>query len=249
MFEDDDEFEFGPIGDTYTSGPTNGIGYNIDLTFVGAWTQDLKEAAAAAAEAISDVVVQGLSDITFRDGTVVDDMAITMNLEDVDGSGGILGFAGPDYIRGLGDLPISGQVTFDTADTMALADEGEFTDVALHEMLHTLGVGTLWETAGFDFLEETAEGGLRFTGEAAIEAYQSAFPEIAADDPFSDIGVPVEDGFGPGSDRGHWDEAVFGAGELMTPAFNSGQDNPLTALTVASLADLGYVVDDNSLLA
>ncbi|MEM7491509.1 MAG: leishmanolysin-related zinc metalloendopeptidase [Pseudomonadota bacterium] len=247
MLDDDDfDFETGPIGDTYTSGPEDGRGYNIDLTFVGGWSQDLKEAAAMAAETISDVIIGGLPDVTLGDGTRVDDLAITMTLDDIDGDFGTLAFAGPTSIRGLGELPATGIATFDTADATTLQDAGEFATVALHEMLHVLGFGTLWEIAGFDLLEDTADGP-RFTGEAAIAAYEAAFPEIAAADPFSDLGVPVEDRFGTGSDRGHWDEAVFGDAELMTPALDFGGDNTLTDLTIASLADLGYVVDSDML--
>jgi hypothetical protein len=31
--------------------------------------------------------------------------------------------------------------------------------------------------------------------------------------------------------------------ELMTPGFNGGRRNPLSAITIQSLADLGYTVD------
>ena len=41
--------------------------------------------------------------------------------------------------------------------------------------------------------------------------------------------------------HGHWRQSVFGD-ELMTPAF-TGNVHPLSRVTVASLADLGYVVN------
>ena len=40
----------------------------------------------------------------------------------------------------------------------------------------------------------------------------------------------------------HWRESVFGH-ELMTPILNVGQEQPLSAVTIQSLADLGYGVD------
>src|SRR5690606_10741894 len=52
--------------------------------------------------------------------------------------------------------------------------------------------------------------------------------------------VPVEIGRGVGSDSAHWREAVLGR-ELMTSALNGGF-NPLSVVSIGSLADLGYSV-------
>ena len=46
---------------------------------------------------------------------------------------------------------------------------------------------------------------------------------------------------GPGTRDSHWREAVFG-NELMTGFINQGV-NPVSRLTIASLADLGYQVN------
>jgi hypothetical protein len=40
----------------------------------------------------------------------------------------------------------------------------------------------------------------------------------------------------------HWDEYSFG-GELMTPAVGPGGVQPMSLLTVASMADMGYAVN------
>jgi Leishmanolysin len=53
--------------------------------------------------------------------------------------------------------------------------------------------------------------------------------------------VPVENTGGPGTKNSHWRETVF-RNELMT-GFVAGPPNPMSRLTVASLKDLGYVVD------
>jgi hypothetical protein len=53
--------------------------------------------------------------------------------------------------------------------------------------------------------------------------------------------VPVENTGGPTTQDVHWSEAVF-ENELMTGFINSA-GNPLSRLTVASLQDLGYVVN------
>ncbi|MDX1494495.1 MAG: hypothetical protein R3253_10575, partial [Longimicrobiales bacterium] len=57
--------------------------------------------------------------------------------------------------------------------------------------------------------------------------------------------VPVangEFGAGCGSADGHWRESVMDT-ELMTPFIDGLQANPLSAITVQSLADLGYPVN------
>ena len=53
--------------------------------------------------------------------------------------------------------------------------------------------------------------------------------------------MPVENTGEAGSADSHWRESVL-VDELMTPQLNSGS-NPLSAVTVQSLADLGYQVD------
>ena len=58
--------------------------------------------------------------------------------------------------------------------------------------------------------------------------------------------MPVEHDvgrYGAGSVDNHWRESVFGA-ELMTPRVSvSSGDQPLSKVTIAALADLGYEVD------
>jgi len=51
----------------------------------------------------------------------------------------------------------------------------------------------------------------------------------------------VETGRGPGTACGHWHEDAYQA-ELMTGLI-TGPDNPLSAITIGSLADLGYQVE------
>jgi hypothetical protein len=53
--------------------------------------------------------------------------------------------------------------------------------------------------------------------------------------------VPLETGGGSGTAGGHWKESVFNT-ELMTGYLNYG-NNPLSKVSIASLADLGYKVD------
>ena len=54
--------------------------------------------------------------------------------------------------------------------------------------------------------------------------------------------VPLETTGGAGTVNAHWSEAVFDT-ELMTGFAESNSNMPLSRLTIAALADLGYQVD------
>lgn len=77
----------------------------------------------------------------------IDDIYLCGRYIEIDGPGGVLGSAGPIYVRSSGanaGLPISGRMQFDNPDIQRLKDQGRFEAVIVHEMGHILGVGTLW---------------------------------------------------------------------------------------------------------
>jgi hypothetical protein len=179
-------------------------------------------------------------------GQTVDDVVIYVTLETIDGAFGVLGQAGPCRIRSSSGLPVLGGMRFDVADLSRLETDGELEMVIVHEMGHVLGFGTLWSMSPFNLLQspsDTAPATIvdtYFSGAAAIAAFDSisTSPYTAGEK------VPVENDntrFGEGSLNGHWRESVFGT-ELMTPQLNSGVANALSAVTVASLEDMGYQV-------
>lgn len=218
--------------ETYRSGEgSNGVisDYNVDLIFDGNFSEELKAAFIKAADYVSMIITGDQSDI---DG--IDDIQITAELRSIDGRGGILGSAGPQRIRSENDLTTEGIMTFDVSDAQMLSEQGIFDDVVLHEMLHVLGFGTLWERKG---LIEALNGELRFTGENAIAAYEAEFDLLANQDTNSSRGVVVEQDGGTGTAGGHWDEDLF-ENELMT-GFASSK-NYLSGMSIASLEDLGY---------
>lgn len=172
---------------------------------------------------------------------VVDDIRIYVSIDSIDGPSQVLARATPCVTRGLGNLPILGFMEFDEADMDGLASAGELLPVVLHEMGHVLGVGTIWGIRGFlkDPSRPSSPGvDTHFTGAGAIEAFDAAGGTAYT----AGQKVPVENTADEGSADGHWRESVLRR-ELMTPFFNSGQQNPLSAITVRSLADLGYQVD------
>ncbi len=219
--------------DTYTSGGDADSSYNVEVVFEdGEWTETLQDAFVSAADYLSSIILDDLPDFF---GT--DDLSITAALSDIDGEGNVLGSAGPTYIRLDTSLPITGIMEFDVADAEALEEDGIWDDVVLHEMLHTLGFGALWDEGYMDLTEGSVEeDDLVFTGELANEVYLEEFSEEAAADGF-DFGIPVETEGGEGTAGGHWDEDVF-VDEIMTGYIDDS--NFVSEMTIASLEDMGY---------
>ncbi|HEX6104261.1 MAG TPA: leishmanolysin-related zinc metalloendopeptidase [Gemmatimonadales bacterium] len=167
----------------------------------------------------------------------VDDLLILANLNPIDGPGSVLGAAGPCFIRLPGSLPIVGQMRFDSDDLELLEANDLLEVVILHEMGHVLGIGTLWSQ--LDLLTDPSlSGGTdpHFTGPLAVGAFNAA-----GGAPYTGQKVPVEDTGGQGTADSHWRESVFDT-ELMTGFIGIGA-NPLSAVTVQSLADQGYTVN------
>ena len=168
----------------------------------------------------------------------IDDVVILVQLVPIDGPRKILGAAGPCFTRISDGLTILGLMRLDTADLDTLATEGLLGDVILHEMGHVLGIGSLWDRMGL--LEDATDfGGTdpHFTGTGAIAAFNDAGGTAYS----AGAKVPVENMGGQGTADAHWRESVFG-NELMTGFIRAGQ-NPLSAVTVESLADEGYLVN------
>ncbi|MEY4608718.1 MAG: hypothetical protein RL625_935 [Gemmatimonadota bacterium] len=173
---------------------------------------------------------------------IVDDLVIYAKVEAIDGVGKTLGSAGPCLTRVTGGLTVLGIMRFDSADLTDLANKGRLNAVVLHEMLHVVGVGTLWRRKGI--LADSGLATVRVTGPLAASACvndhggASVCPGGA---------VPAENCLnldaaltcGVGTIDSHWKESVF-QGELMTGYLQT--NNPLSKMTLQSLADLGYIV-------
>ena len=123
--------------------------YNIQITFQGTWTTDLRQAFISAAEAISDFILGDIPAAGTR-RSPIDDLVISASLVSIDGAGGILGQAGPDAVRpgsflpskSSMFLPSKSSMEFDIADANYYQSLGLFDDIVLHEMLHAVGFCT-----------------------------------------------------------------------------------------------------------
>jgi len=172
--------------------------------------------------------------------SVVDDLLIIAAVAEIDGAGGAIARAGFCAVRDGSRLPWFGMMEFDAADLDWVETNGVLEAVILHEMGHVLGVGTLWDRFGLLRNPSLAAGGeadTHFPGALAVQAFDGAGGASYT----AGAKVPVENrGTRPGSDDSHWRKNVFGP-ELMSPSIAPGS-SPLSRVTIASLADMGYAV-------
>jgi hypothetical protein len=211
--------------------------FMIEIRFIGGLTDAQQAAFAAAADRWASVIVGDLPEVSV-DGEDIDDVLILAEGSAIDGAGRILGQAGPTHLRPVeagtaAYLPAKGLMSFDSADLAEMEAQGTLGDVITHEMGHVLGIGTVWRLK--HLLADEATANPTFGGATAMDEYARLRGAAAG------IAVPVENTGGAGTRGGHWREAVF-RHELMS-GFIAGPDNPLSRITVASLADLGYTVD------
>ncbi len=209
--------------------PTAGS-FDIQFTFSGL-TASQRAIFDQAALKWESIIVGDLPNATYN-GVAVDDLLIDASGTPIDGTGNILGQAGPDRFRSGSSLPYHGTMEFDTADLASMEANGSLLGVIEHEMGHVLGIGTIWDTKGL--LVGAGTSNPRFTGAQASAEY-FALSGISG-------GVPVENTGGGGTRDSHWRESTFG-NELMTGWVGPGSSMPISRVTVASLADLGYTVN------
>ena len=226
---------------TETLGAQASEPYNITLRFVGNPSQAFRDAANAAARRWERAITTGLPNVngSFSPSQQcgasapdfsgrIDDILIDVGVADIDGAGNTLAESGPCLVRSGGGLTIYGSLIFDTADQNAFSSQ--LSAILVHEMGHSLGIGTLWQSKGL--LVGAGTSNPTFKGSRAVGEWRSLG---------GSGNVPVENTGGAGTRDGHWRETTFN-NELMTGFINTGND-PLSRLSIASLGDLGYTVN------
>jgi hypothetical protein len=178
----------------------------------------------------------GLSYPQIAVNEVVDDLLIFATVASIDGPGKILASAGPCIVRQGGRSSVLGLMRFDADDVPNLIARGQLADVIFHEMLHVVGVGTLWGRTNLITGRGTEDP--RFTGVlGSAECVSLGGGDVCPST------IPVENIGGSGTADSHWRESAFDA-ELMTGFVESqGTPLPLSTMTIQSLADIGYDVN------
>ena len=228
-------------------------GFEIELQFGEMATERRRAAILAATDLWMSVLADTeLPDVPVDDhiecygahtteppGTI-DDLLILVEFRDIDGPGRTLAQAGVCRLREGSMLPVASVAFFDVSDFDDLIDSGDATELAAHEIAHALGFGLLWRPLGL--LRDPAFGvgaiDAHFVGPLAIAAFDAAGGTGYTDGEK----VPVENLGGGGSANLHWRGSVL-RGELMRPLNRIGSPETFSAITIESMADLGYIVD------
>ncbi len=162
-----------------------------------------------------------------------DDLLVLAVVAAIDGPGGAAVQSGWCWgaVRGGAALPTVSVIHLDAHDVAALSRSGLLESLAAREMGHALGFGAsrLWDGAG---LLGADGSGPYFRGAAARAAFAAA-GGAAHPGP----AVPLDSAAGPAAWR--WREGALGP-ELMTAALLPDALNPLSAVTLGALADMGY---------
>lgn len=139
---------------------------------------------------------------------------------------GVVAWASLCAVRSDPFLPYLGVMVFDSEDLDLASSRGDLGEIAFHEIGHVLGFGTLWGRHGL-----TAGGSAdpHFTGGRAVAAF-----DAAGGAGYTGGKVPTE--------GAHWRASVFGA-EMMVSSNRLGRPDPVSAITLQSMADMGYAVD------
>ncbi len=225
--------------------------YTIDLRLVGPPMPPTAEAAfTAAAARIRGAVIGDLPDVSVGAGLdltgcglpgevisgIIDDVVIYASVMPMDGRGGVLARAGPCFVRSVGRQTVIGIMQFDSDDIQPLIDQGRLRDVIQHEMLHVVGIGTLWTAYGL--LAGAGTSDSRYTGAMGVAACIAIGGAAVCP-----THIPVENTGGGGTVDSHWRESVF-VTELMTGFL--GSFNPLSSMSIQSLGDVGYSTNQNA---
>jgi len=231
--------------------------YKIDVRFFGAPVSADRMALFVNAAARIRAIVVGQLPLVDATGTdpsqcgvtgvapltgTIDGVVIYASVDSIDGPGKILAQSGPCFIRtsnsGGSDLRTSiGIMKFDSADINGLAGSGNLQEVITHEMLHVVGFGSFWDPSDDNLLINDSTAAVAFIGPGGIAGCQALGAAVTCAS-----SVPVEGTQGgPGTLYTHWRESTFN-NELMTGFLNQGT-NPLSIMTIRSLADLNYTVN------
>jgi hypothetical protein len=175
---------------------------------------------------------------------IVDDLLVVVRIAAIDNAFGTLAQAGPCLLRPGGGLPAVAQLTVDAADIGRLQGDETLDEVIMHELAHALGFGPLWQVRGLlnnPSLPDNRGADTHFDGVNAVAAFDS----IGGTAYSAGQKVPVENTQGgPGTRDSHWRLSVF-KNELMTGLMSTAS-SPVSRVTIASLRDLGYEVDEDA---
>ena len=228
--------------------------FDLDLVLVGTFTEEQETTVREAVDWWRSILAETeLPDVPLprpaRPGChgvkapepiegPIDDLLVLVTLTEIDGPGGAAAAAAPCSVRQGSKLPFVGIVMLDKDDIQNLGNAVDRFEVVLHEIGHVLGIGTIWDDLNLLVDPSVSSPGTdtHFKGRLA----RAAFDTVGGTG-YEDGKVPVENTGQRGSADGHWRQSIL-LTELMTPYTSLGAPDPMSLVTVQSLADLGYTV-------
>ncbi|MCA9125151.1 MAG: pre-peptidase C-terminal domain-containing protein, partial [Planctomycetales bacterium] len=170
-------------------------------------------------------------------GKLVDDLHIVVQIGYIDGAvadGGYTLASAIELQLRPDQRTILGAIEVDKDDLSQALASGTLVGTLIHEIGHVIARPNYWGDEGFISIEH---GLYAFNGNSALAEYR-----LLTGDPNQSV-VPIQQTGDPEFPYGgHWDEATFQT-ELMTPETDLVSFEPLSALTIAQLQDLGYKVN------
>ncbi len=219
---------------TYTvDPPASTEGFDIVIRPSGPVEADVLAAFQDAASRWEQAIVRGLGDmaVTFDDELcgyntepfdgVVDDLVVNLSMRVIPPAA----WAAP-CVYGPEGLPRVGYVEVNPELLPGLRDLGVLDEIAVHELGHVLGFGTVGQFFNNVTGSDTVDP--RFTGPRALAEYSLLGRSR---------GIPVMTV--DGVMQPHWESVFFGPEIMATGAEGSS----VSRLTIAAMADLGYSVD------
>ena len=237
------------------SGPSRGE-FNIELVYLdNGLSSAQKNLMAKAARRWEQVIIGDLPDINFRGfpynewgdllqarirvSDTVDDVRIFVRVLPIANQSTTgnptAGTSFTFQIRASDSLPVLSAVLLNSDLLDEVEDEGLLEKLMLHELGHCLGVGISWDHFGLLYNSSRQN----HTADTYFVGFQArrAFDQLGGRS-YRGRKVPVQQG----GDDVHWRTSVFGD-ELMTFGWTWPYHAPLSRITVASLADIGYEVN------
>jgi hypothetical protein len=225
-------------------------GFDVQLRFLGdGATPALRESFSRAVARWREIIVADIGTTRLNAAAAecqdwipavnetINDLVVYVRVTNIDGPNKVVAQASPCYVSSETKLPIMGFFELDSDDVETMQSRGVLDDVVLHELGHVLGIGTLWNYKR-SLLVGAGTDNPYFTGSSARTAFNAAGGTL-----FTGDAVPVENSGSTGTRDAHWRGSIFGA-ELMQ-GFAQAGGMPLSRVTIASLADLGYTVSFN----
>ncbi len=172
---------------------------------------------------------------------VIDDIVIFIRTKEIDGPWGTVGSASWCVLDN-NNMPRVGFIIIDSDDIDRYARLRLMEALMVHEIGHSLGIGTIWEIKNSQgkYIRQWVTPETKSTPWFFERPNAQLAESELTENPLGPF-PQVEDVGGDGSARCHWKYEKY-PGEVMTQGMHYGKP-VVSILTIRSLADLGYEVD------